>query len=216
MRTSRAEDLGQLLFITLDDHKWTSTCERVLRRYQPGGVLLTQRNLRTPQATCEMVAKIAFTLRIPPFLALEEEGGTVDPLRTFFPLLPAPRIAAIKGTRMVERLGSLIGKAMALLGFNVNFAPRLNLANPSVKASLQPQSFSSDPETVARCGEALIAGLRQHKVISCGKHFPGLSEAAIESDSAPPIVDKPMAVLWRDDLLPFRQLLPPARLGQSE
>jgi beta-N-acetylhexosaminidase len=203
-----AAALGQLLFVTLDDHKWTSSCERVMRRYQPGGVLLNQRNLRTPQATCEMLGKIAHTLEIPPFLALEQEGGTVDPLRSFFPFLPSPHVAAIKGLQMVKRLGSLIGEAFALLGFNMNFAPRLNLADPWVKPSLQSQSFSSDPGIVARCGEAFITGLRKHGVISCGKHFPGLCAPESDAGSSLPIVGKPMAALWREDLMPFRQLLP--------
>jgi beta-N-acetylhexosaminidase len=200
--------LGQLLFITLDDHKWTSSCERVVRRYQPGGILLTRRNLQTPQATCEMLGKIVRVLQVPPFLALEEEGGTVDPLRAFFPPLPAPQIAATKGLRMLEQLGSLIGEAFALLGFNVNFAPRLDLANPIVKPSLQPQCFSSDPRVVGRCGEAFITGLRRHKVIFCGKHFPGLCVPEYDDASSLPVVDKPMAALWREDMMPFRQLLP--------
>lgn len=203
-----ADTLGQLLFITLDDHKWTSSCERLLRRFQPGGVLLTRYNLRTPQAICEMLSKIVGVLRVPPFLALAEEGGTVDPLRTFFPPLPQPHVAAVKGLQKVARLGSLIGEALALLGFNMNFAPRVNLANPFVKPSLDPQCFSSDPRTVARCGEAFVIGLRRHKVMACGKHFPSLNAAECIDGSSLPVVDKPMAALWREDLMPFRQLLP--------
>jgi beta-N-acetylhexosaminidase len=208
LTSAGADALGQLLFITLDDYKWTSSCERVLRRYQPGGILLTQRNLRTPEMTCEMLSKIVRVLRVPPFLAISEEGGMVDPLRAFFPGLPQPHLAAVKGCKMVERLGSLIGEALALLGFNLNFAPRLDLANPWVKPSLEPQLFSSDPRIVTRCGEAFVMGLRRHKVMACGKHFPGFSAVEYDNDRPLPIVDKPMATLWREDLLPFRQLLP--------
>jgi beta-N-acetylhexosaminidase len=208
LTTVGAEAPGQLLFITLDDYKWSSSCERVLGRYQPGGVLLTQRNLRSPQATCEMLSRIVRVLRVPPFLALSEEGGTVDPLRAFFPPLPAPHIAAVKGSRMVERLGALVGEAMALLGFNMNFAPRLDLANQCVKPSLEPQSFSGDPRSVVRCGEAFLTGLWRHKVLACGKHFPGLSAVEYDGGSITPLVDKPMATLWREDLVPYRQLLP--------
>jgi len=155
-----------------------------------------------------MLSKISRVLRVPPFLALEEEGGTVNPLQRFFPPLPQPHIAAVKGLQRVERLGSLIGEAMALLGFNMNFAPRLDLANPNVKPSLQPQSFGPDPRTVARCGEAFVAGLLEHKVMACGMHFPGLSAADYFDSNSLPVVDKPMAELWREDLIPFRQLLP--------
>lgn len=202
------QSLGQVLFVGLEETRWTASCERVIRRFQPGGVLLIERNLRTPERTAEMLRKITGALDVPPFLALEQEGGTVDPLRTFFPPLPSPRIAAVKGPHVVEQLGSLIGEASALLGFNLNFAPRLDLANPFVKPSLQPQSFRSDPRTVARCGEAFVTGLRRHKVLACGKHFPGLSTEEYADGSSLPVVDKPMRTLWREDLLPFRQLLP--------
>lgn len=202
------QSLGQLLFVGLEETKWTASCERVIRRFQPGGVLLTEHNLRAPERTAEMLRKIAAALDVPPFLALEEEGGTVDPLRAFFPPLPSPRIAAVKGPRTVERLGSLIGEASALLGFNLNFAPRLDLANPLVKPSLQPQAFRSDPRTVARCGEAFVTGLRRHRVLACGKHFPGLSAEEYSDESPRSVVDKPMASLWREDLLPYRELLP--------
>jgi len=211
MSASRADDLGQLLFIGLEEDRWSSALEKRLQAIQPGGVLLTQRNLRTPETTRELLAKIARALNAPPFLAIEEEGGAVDPLRAFFPPLPSPHIAAVNGLQMVERLGSLIGEALAFLGFNVDLAPRLNMANPLVKPSLESQSFSSDPRIVAQCGEAFVSGLRKHKVTACGKPFPGLSAAEYSGGSPIPIVGKPMAELWREDLTPFRQLLP--RLG---
>jgi beta-glucosidase-like glycosyl hydrolase len=208
MSASRAEDLGQLLIIGLEEDRWSSALEKRIHAIRPGGILLTQRNLRTPETTVELLARVARALDAPPFLAFEEEGGAVDPLRVFLPPLPSPHIAAVKGLQRVERLGSLIGEALALLGFNLNFAPHLNLANPFVKPSLDPQCFSTDPRVVAQCGEAFVAGLRQHNVVACGKHFPGLSAAESADGSALPVVGKPMAALWREDLMPFRQLLP--------
>jgi beta-N-acetylhexosaminidase len=199
------QSLGKLLFIGLEETRWTASCERLLRRYRPGGVILTEGNLRSPEQTAEMLAKIARTLDIMPFLAIEEEGGTVDPLRAFFPPLPSPQRVAAKGPEKVERLGSLMGEALALLGFNLNLAPRLDLASPLVKPSLEPQSFGANARSVAQCGQAFVAGLRRHRVLACGKHFPGLGALEFSTD---PIVDKPMATLWREDLLPFRQSLP--------
>ncbi len=208
MSASRAEDLGQLLIIGLEEDRWSSALEKRLQAIRPGGVILTQQNLRTPEATAELLAKIARTLDPPPFLALEEEGGSVDPLRAFLPPLPSPHVVAVTGLQRVEKLGSLIGEGLALLGFNMNFAPRLNLANPLVKLSLESQCFSSDPRVVAQCGGAFVTGLSRHKVTACGKHFPGLSAEEYEGASAPQVVYKPMAALWREDLMPFRQLLP--------
>jgi len=199
--------LGQLLIIGLEGTQWSSSCAKLLRRYQPGGMLVLDRNLRAPDLTAELFRKIAAALDVLPFLAIEQEGGSIDPLRRFFPPLPSPHIAAVKGSAMVERLGALIGEACALLGFNLNFAPRLELADPELKPSLQPQMFHSDPKKVAQCGEAFVDGLRRHKVLACAKHFPGPGSAEFVGDNPLPIVDKPMRALWRGDLLPFRQTL---------
>ncbi len=207
-RRGGAGALGQLLFIELEDPRWTSACERLVRLYQPGGVLLSQRNLRAPGATAQMLAKIACALDFPPFLALEAEGGTVDPLGAFFPRLPAPRAAAKRGLGAVRRLGELIGEALSILGFSTNFAPRLDLASPLVTPALDQQKFGFNPQAVAQCGRNFVAGLRRHGILSCGKHFPGLGAAgASEHGSSIPVVDKPMAELWRADLVAFRKLL---------
>ena len=202
------QSLGQLLFIGLEETAWTASCDRLLRRYQPGGVILTERNLRNPERTAEMLARIASTLDVVPFLAIEEEGGAVDPLWAFFPPLPSPQRVAAKGPEAVERLGSLVGEACALLGFNLNFAPRLDLANASAKLPLEPQSFVANARSVAQCGQAFVTGLRRHRMLACGKHFPGSGSAQFSADRLMLLVDKPMAELWREDLLPFRQLLP--------
>jgi len=107
----------------------------------------------------------------------------------------------------VTRLGELIGSAMKLLGFNTNCAPTLNLDSPR-EQNLTARIFGSDPREVARCGEAFIHGLRRRRILACGKHFPGLGSLQAGPTARLPAVGKPMAQLWQEDLLPYRELLP--------
>jgi beta-N-acetylhexosaminidase len=107
----------------------------------------------------------------------------------------------------VQRSGELIGTALKLLGFNLNFAPRLDLANPKVRPALYAQTFGAEPKEVARCGKAFIEGLRKHKILACGKHFPGRGTPEYDENGLP-MVGKTMVELWREDLWPFRELLP--------
>ena len=208
MWASRAEDLGQLLMIGLDEARRTNSCERFLSRCRPGGVLLSARLPESPDPTAELLRKTALAVGFPPFLTLEEEGGKVDPLRGLFPPMPSARAAARKNPSAVAHIGDLVGAALKLLGFNTIFAPVLDLSTPFSEPRLGTRTFSSDTAHVARCGDAFLRGLRQHNILACGKHFPGLGGAQGGSDSKLPIVGKPMAQLWREDLVPFRQLLP--------
>jgi beta-N-acetylhexosaminidase len=61
---------------------------------------------------------------------------------------------------------------------------------------------------VARCGAAFLEGLERHNLLACGRHFPGLETALYSGAPEPPVVSKSMAQLWREDLVPYRALLP--------
>src|SRR5262249_46992584 len=121
--------------------------------------------------------------------------------------LPSPRAAARAGSPAVRKLGELVGAGLKLLGFNTNFAPVLDLLTPISEAILGSRAFSSDGHEVARCAEAFVCGLTSHGVLACGKHFPGLGAARPTARQALPVVDKTMADLWRQDLVPYRELI---------
>jgi len=165
----------------------------------------------------EFLSNLACSVPTVPFLALREEGGLMDPLQAFLPPLPSPRAAAGKGLAAVQRLGELVGSALKLLGFNTDFAPLLDLASPGLipgrgtpwRASTETRAFSADPQQVAKCGEAFLEGLEaHHKVLACGKHFPGFGSGRAAGRAELPLVSKSMAELWREDLVPYRALLP--------
>ncbi len=206
MGIPRSHSIGQLLVVALDEPRWTTSRERLLTLCRPGGVLLSARLLDTPQSTAELLKKITLAVGSLPFLALEEEGGVVDPLRAVFPPLPAARTAARKGLAAVARLGDLIGAALKLLGLNTNLAPVLDLSSPLSERELGARTFDSHAAGVARCGNAFLRGLRRHGILACGKHFPGLASARAEGRNALAVSAKPMAPLWREDLLPYRRL----------
>src|SRR5438105_5592410 len=198
-----SNSLGQLLVVKLEESRWTASLERLLYRHRPGGAFL--QSLRSAESTAELLAKISRTLEAPPLLWLEEEGGKEGPLGAFFPPLRSLGTRAEREPCAVTRLGELIGSAMKLLGFNTNCAPTLDLDSPREQ---NLTACGSDPRQVARCGEAFIHGLRHRRILACGKHFPGLGGLQACSAARLPVVGKPMAQLWQEDLLPYRELLP--------
>lgn len=200
------ETLGRLLMVVLGEERSNSASERFLRQICPGGILLSSRQMRTPESTAEFLRRLWLALPVPPFLALEEEGGSLDPLRTFFPPLPSPQAVSQKGDSAVRRFGELIGEGMRLVGFNTNLAPRLDLAAPGSKHDPGARAFSADPRQVARSGDVFVQGLLRHRMLTCAKYFPGGADA--RSSNEPVVIGKAMAALWREDLIPYRALLP--------
>jgi len=207
MTLTPADDLGQLLLIELEEGAWSASLDRWLRTQRPGGVVFSQVRPRSADASAGLVTRITAALDFLPFFALEEDGGKASLLRDLAVPLPSPRAAARAGAPAVGRLGELVGAGMKLLGFNTNFAPVLDLLTPISEATLGPRAFSGDGHEVARCAEAFVRGLTCHGVLACGKHFPGLSVAQPTAGHALVVVGKTMAELWRQDLVPYRELI---------
>lgn len=208
MSAFRESALSRTLFLRLSENRWTKPLERVLRHSPPGGVLLTEPLPRSFKGALDFTGRIRRACPDSIFIAIREEGGTCDPLSRYFPPLPSPRTAALRGSKAVGRLGDLTGEALRLLGFNTNFAPLLDLATPLSEKRLTRRAFGSDPHHVAECGRAFARGLTRHKILACGKHFPGWGSVPFEKGSDLPVSAKPMAALWSEDLIPFRRLLP--------
>ncbi|HEV2178645.1 MAG TPA: glycoside hydrolase family 3 N-terminal domain-containing protein [Terriglobia bacterium] len=210
-------DFGQLLMARLQDDGSNRGADqdaiRLVERFHLGGLVFTTlAKFGSPNVVAGLLARAAEASDEIPFFAFEEEGGEAHPLGEFLPGLPSPGAVGRKASDIVERLGDLIGQACKLLGFNTNFAPSLDLA----RSSSEMQSFGCRPRHVARCGEALVRGMKRHGVLACGKSFPGLGAARRATDSRVPVVSRTMAQLWREDLVPYRELvhqLPLIKIG---
>lgn len=208
MKPSLGDSLGQLLFMRLRENRYSAALERLLRGAAPGGILLSPPLPASAELTSEFLRTVARAIPHPPFLAIREEGGRENPLGRFFPPLPSARAAAEKSVSAVAYLGELIGEALSLLGFNTDFAPLLDLGTPFTEKSLGGRTLGADPKQVALRGDAFVRGLRHHKILAVGKHFPGLGSVPFENSRDLAVSGKPMAALWREDLHPFCQLLP--------
>ena len=71
---------------------------------------------------------------------------------------------------------------------------------------LTSRTVSADPKEGTLYAREFLRGLRDANVIGCGKHFPGLGEANLDSHHGLPSIAKPWERLWKEDLLPYREL----------
>ncbi len=202
-----SSDVGQLSIVGFDGAEMTPQVNSLLTRIQPAGVILFARNIKTPDQTWRLLRDCQKCVSTPLFTCVDLEGGRVDRFREA--LAPAPSAADVfaSGDRnLFRKHGQIIGENCRALGFNVDFAPALDLAFEASRSVMSSRAVSQDPrETVAYARE-FLAGLRNAGVLGCGKHFPGLGEGNLDSHHDLPVIEKPMKKLWAEDLVPYRLL----------
>ncbi|HSY93168.1 MAG TPA: glycoside hydrolase family 3 N-terminal domain-containing protein, partial [Candidatus Binatus sp.] len=143
----------------------------------------------------------------PLFTCVDLEGGDVDRFRDALGAAASAAEVFATGDRMLFRKhGEIIGANCRALGFNVDFAPVLDLAFQASRSVMGTRAVSADPREVVIYAREFLAGLRATKVIGCGKHFPGLGEGKLDSHHDLPLIEKPLKGLWTEDLVPYRTL----------
>ncbi len=201
------QHLGALLFIGFDGVSLSVETKAFLSDLRPGGVILFQRNLVDAGQTRRLIDDLRDSCAPEPLIAVDEEGGTVSRLRGFAPTLPpGARLAASRDPALVRNLAASLGRLLASLGFDIDFAPVLDLCAPEAANGIGSRSFGTDPGVASVMGEAWLRGLEDAGIAGCLKHFPGLGPTACDSHLELPTVTKGEADFLREDLLPFRRL----------
>ena len=179
----------------------------LLKRLQPAGVILFARNIKSAEQTWRLLRECQKHVAAPLFTCVDLEGGAVDRFRDVLgPTLSVADVFAADDPKLARKHGQMIGENCRALGFNVDFAPVLDLAFETSRSVMGSRSASADPlETVAYAKE-FLAGLKAARVLGCGKHFPGLGEGNLDSHHALPVIEKPRKKMWAEDLLPYRVL----------
>jgi beta-N-acetylhexosaminidase len=199
--------IGQLIIVGFDGTKMTSRLSSLLKRLQPAGVILFARNIKSAEQTWRLLRDCQKCVSAPLFTCVDLEGGSVDRFRDL--LGPAPAAADVFATgdrKLFRRHGQRIGQNCRALGFNLDFAPVLDLAFEASRFVMASRTVSANSGETAVYAREFLAGLRSAGVLGCGKHFPGLGEGNLDSHHDLPVIDKPLKKLWAEDLAPYRAL----------
>ena len=202
-------NIGQLLIIGFDATEMSPRLASLLTQIQPAGVILFARNITAVDQTHRLLRECQKCVQSPLFTCVDLEGGQVDRFRDV--LGPTPSAADVFSTgdrKLFRKHGRLIGENCRALGFNVDFAPTLDLAFAASKTVLGSRAVSANPKEVVGYAREFLRGLRDAYVLGCGKHFPGLGEANLDTHHDFPSVDKSFRKLWAEDLVPYRLLRP--------
>lgn len=174
----------------------------------PAGVTLFRAlNVDHPAQVRELTGSLQAAARaagLPVLLiAADQEGGQLMAVGngTQFPGNMA--LGATRSRELAHRTGMALGRELAAMGINVNYAPvcdvNVNPDNPGVGT----RSFGEDPALVAELSAAMVAGLHAAGVAATAKHFPGLGDAATDPHYGTPLLVHDRERLQRVELPPF-------------
>jgi len=165
--------------------------------FNPGGIVLFSRNLDPdPEggpARCRALIdglQARFGAALPLAVALDQEGGPVSRLRPWTgPTPPLRRLWTQGGARACSAWGTLWGEGLRMLGFNVDFAPVLDLWDGHPGAGIGDRAASEGPLEAAAAAGAFLHGLESTGVRGCLKHFPGLGGTTLDSHKGLPALE---------------------------
>lgn len=184
---------------------------KLLMRPEVGGVILFARNIIDAQQVAELCMAIR---HVQPnlLIGVDQEGGRVQRLHKGVTRLPSMgRLGRCypddpKGClQLCQDSGWLLGMEMAACGFDLTFAPVLDI-DTGRSSVIGDRSFSSDPQAVVAMAGAFITGLHEAGMVAVGKHFPGHGGVVADSHKELPVDDRSLQVLRDHDLIPFATL----------
>lgn len=199
---------GQLLMVGLPGPRLDEVARKLVRDLRVGGIVLFARNLEGPEQvwrlTQDLQREALAAMGRPLLIALDQEGGKVQRLKSPFTLIPPARQLGLEATpQEVEALARQVARELCLVGVNMNLAPVLDVAR-GPDCPLWDRSYGPDPQLVATMGTAAIRGFLAGGVIPVAKHFPGLGDTSLDSHEELALAESDNASR-EQDLLPFRQ-----------
>jgi beta-N-acetylhexosaminidase len=185
---------------------------QLIRNGQVGGVIFFGGNVSSSGQIADVVRQLRqaqqqSAVHLPLLLMTDQEGGIVRRLPGG-PTLSEKQVGRSPDpTAAATQAGASAGNNLDGVGMNVNLAPVLDVYNHAGNfVDAAQRSFSSDPNTVGRLGQAFITAQQNTGVAATAKHFPGLGSAAngVNTDLEPVTLNVSLSTLRNVDEVPYK------------
>src|SRR3954469_24765604 len=204
------QQIGQLFYIGLPGPELDADARALITEVNPGGVILFGRNVTSAEQVRSLLDGVRELLPVTPLLGLDQEGGLVDRLRKVCTPMPAARVIREHGDLAAARaLGTISGEVLRTLGFNMNFAPVMEIMTEErdlLSNGLYSRAFGRSPGEVLGYTTVYLRGLQGTGCIGCLKHFPGIGAGEVDSHEEMPVVRLTHDDLIAQDLAPYIEL----------
>ena len=205
------EKIGQLLIVGFEGTSLNETIEKYITDYKVGGLIFFSRNIRSGEESFNLINDIKRTNKendIPLFISIDEEGGRVSRLPKEFKSLPSSKVLGdINKQELSYEYGKVIASRLNSLGFNLDFAPVLDINSNPKNPVIGDRAFGDSEKIVSSNAIEVIKGLKDKGIISSAKHFPGHGDTSVDSHKNLPIIFKTLEELKELELIPFKKAI---------
>ena len=209
-KLSPEQKIGQLFFIGLPGTEIDEQTSELLDKISPGGICLFSRNIKKAKDTRKLLDDTRDILAIEPFLAIDQEGGLVDRLRRIITPMPSIKNLSENGkAENIEKLADLTAEILRILGFNMNFAPVVDVIDEQREKfvnGLYSRGFGKSKEDVINLAGKYLDTLQTGGCLATIKHFPGYGATEVDSHEELPQVNLSSDELFEKDLVPYQRL----------
>ena len=201
--------LGQLILTGVPGYELDSKAAALFRKIQPGGFILFGRNIQSAPQLRKLIDDLRDLSDVEPIITIDQEGGRVSRLRLIGNEPPnAQQLRDRNDVALVRRHGEITGRLLRLFGFNLDLCPVLDISfDDDADNSLRGRCYGNNVEQVVRLAGAFNEGMRGEGILSCGKHFPGYSAAAVDAHHDLPKIARSRTQLDFEELAVFRQFV---------
>jgi len=171
-----------------------------------GGVIFFTKNIESIEQTKNFTDKIKQRAMFPPFIGIDEEGGRVERTENIFggKKFLSARYQSQKGTKCVVEQTEQISKLIKSMGFNMNFAPVLDVDTNPDNPIIAERAYGKTPEEVEKFALCAMKTYLENGIVPVGKHFPGHGDVNADSHLTLPVLDLPVESLEKIHIRPFK------------
>ncbi len=208
------EKIWQMIFLTPDELTDTTGptmagdgTRAALETYPVGGLVYFGEHIQSEEQITTMIQNTQSYSKIPLFIGVDEEGGSVSRLSKI-DVVPKVDPMASYGEagdeQAVYDLGTAFAQGLLSVGFNLDFAPVADILTNPHNTELGNRTFSEDPQVAATMVARMVKGLQDSNAISCLKHFPGHGSTSADSHNGMSVSERTLEELREQEFTSFR------------
>ncbi|MGH4123385.1 MAG: beta-N-acetylhexosaminidase [Clostridium sp.] len=205
------EKIGQMLVVGIEGHDLNDNTKSLIEKSKVGGVILFSNNIQDARQLLNLLNSLKNENshnKVPLFLSLDEEGGRVTRMPKEFKRIPTNKaIGKINDKTLSYKIGAAIGYEIGAFGFNMDFAPVLDVNSNPKNSVIGDRSFGWDINLVSNLAIQTMKGIQSQNVIPVVKHFPGHGDTSVDSHMGLPSVNNDLKRLKSFELIPFAKAI---------
>jgi beta-N-acetylhexosaminidase len=204
------EKIGQLIVVGFEGKELSEELSDSFSKEPFAGFILFKRNIESVEGVRRLIKELRafYPKAFPPILAVDEEGGRVSQIGHLVSVPPAAsRIGSTENAKFAFFHARDTAQKLKWFGFNVVFAPVLDVNDEPDNPVIGDRSYGDKPELVSSLGTAVLKGFSDIGIIPTAKHFPGHGSSTTDSHKELPVINHPAERWYTFEFLPFREAI---------